>query len=219
MKFKAKEIPAALKKAYHLMRADPELALQVRQLVLILIIGLVLAYGASALFITPRQETITQRQSHIQEIQSRSTAGQTDLLAGHLQKMAQDISKKEQTLAVLTLQEELLREQWQKQGDDDRFHQVIFTLTSSAPVDIQPDLLKMSQLEPRSLDGFTLFPVHLEGRSYFENIFPYLCFLETSPEIGFLDKIELLIHADDPADKAPVSFQIDVGRLEVNHGF
>lgn len=216
---KSLDISAAVKKGYYLMRSDPELALQVRQLVLTIFIGLALAYGAYALFIGPRQETVAKRQAHIQEIQGQSTAGQTEVLAGHLQNLAQDIKKKDHTLAVLSLQEEILREQWQKQGNDDRFHQVIFTMATSAPVDIQQDLLKMSQQEPRSLEGFTLYPVHLEGKSYFENIYQYLAFLETSPEIGFLDKIELAVQSDDPAVKAQVNFQVDLGRLEVSNVF
>lgn len=201
------------------MRSDPELALQVRQLVLTIIICVVCAYGAYVLFIEPRQETVAKRQAHIQDIQGQATVGQADVLAGHLQKLTQDIKKKEHTLAILTLQEELLREQWQKQGNDDRFHQVIFTLATSAPVDMQQDLLKMSQKDPRSLEGFTLFPVHIEGKSHFENIFQYLSFLETSPEIGFLDRIELAVHSDDPAEKAQVNFKVDLGRLEVTNVF
>lgn len=216
---KAQDIGAALQKAFFLLRSDPELALQVRQLVLTIIIGFALAYGAYALFIGPRQDTLMKRQSHIQEIQNQSTAGQTEVLAAHLQKLTQDIKKKDHTLGVLSLQEDLLREQWRKQGSDDRFHQVIFTMATSAPVDIQQDLLKMSLQEPRSLDGFTLFPVHLEGKSYFENIFQYLSFLETSPEIGFLDKINLSVKSDDPTEKAQVNFTLDLGRLEVANVF
>lgn len=219
MQLKAQDIAAALKKGYFLMRADPELALQVRQLVLTVIIGLACAYGAYVLFIEPRQETLDKRQTHIQEIQSQSTAGQTEILVSHLQKLSQDINKKDHTLAVLSLQEGLLREQWQKQGSDDRFHQVIFTLATSAPVDMQQDLLKMSRAEARSLEGFSLFPVHIEGKSYFENIFQYLSFLEASPEIGFLDQIELTVHPADPADKAQVDFKINLGRLEVANVF
>ncbi len=219
MQLKAQDIAAALKKGYFLMRADPELALQVRQLVLTIIIGLACGYGAYILFVEPRQETLDKRHTHIQEIQSQSTAGQTDILVSHLQKLSQDINKKDHTLAVLSLQEELLREQWQKQGSDDRFHQIIFTLATSAPVDMQQDLLKMSRAEARSLEGFTLFPVHMEGKSYFENIFQYLSFLEASPEIGFLDTIELTVHSDDPADKAQVDFKINLGRLEVANVF
>ncbi len=217
--FNAHDIMEGLKKGFYLMRSDPELALQVRQLVLTIIICFVLAYGAHVLFIGPRQETVTKRQEHIKVIQSQSTAGQADILTSHLQKLIQDINKKEHTLAVFTLQEELLREQWQKQGNDDRFHQVIFTLATSAPVDMHQDLLKMSLKEPRALEGFTLFPVHLEGKSYFENIFQYLSFLETSPEIGFLDKIELAVHSDDPTEKAQVDFKVDLGRLEVTNVF
>ncbi len=219
MQFKAQNIAAGLKKGYFLMRSDPELALQVRQLALTVIIGLALAYGAYALFIIPRQETVAKRQGHIQQIQSQSTAGQADVLASHLQKLTQDIKKKDHTLAILTLQEALLREQWQKQGNDDRFHQVIFTLASSSPVDMQQDLLKMSQKDPRSLEGFTLFPVHLEGKSYFENIFRYLSFLETSPEIGFMDKIELAVQSEDPSEKSQITFKVDLGRLEVTDVF
>ncbi|MDA3971492.1 MAG: hypothetical protein PF442_09075 [Desulfobulbaceae bacterium] len=218
-KFKAQDIAAALKKGFYLMRSDPELALQVRQLVLTIIICFVLAYGAYAFFIGPRQDSVVTRQAHIKEIQSQSTAGQTAMLSTHLQKLLQDIKKQDHALAVLTLQEELLREQWQQQGNDDRFQQVIFTLATSAPVDMHQDLLKMSQKEPRSLEGFTLFPVHLEGKSYFENIFQYLSFLETSPAIGFLDKIELAVHSDDPAEKAQVDFKVDLGRLEVTNVF
>lgn len=197
------------------MRSDPELALQVRQLILTIFIGLACAYGAYVLFVEPRQETVAKRQSHVQKIKSQSTPGQTELLAAHLQKLAADIKKKEHTLAILSLQEKLLREQWSKQGNDDRFHQVIFTLATSAPVDMQKDLLKMSQETSRSMGGFTLFPVHLEGKSYFENIFLYLSFLETSPEIGFLDKVEMAMQSDDPAVKAQVNFKVDLGRLEV----
>jgi hypothetical protein len=213
--FNAHDIAAALKKGFYMMRSDPELSLQVRQLALTIVIGLALAYGAYALLIGPRQEMMVKKQTQIKEIKNQSTAGQTDILASHLQKLGQDIKNKDHTLAILTLQEKLLREQWHKQGNDDRFHQVIFTLATSAPVDMQQDLLKMSQKEPRSLEGFTLFPVHLEGKSYFENIFYYLSFLETSPEIGFLDKIELTVHSDDPTEKAQVDFKLDLGRLEV----
>ena len=218
MTFTIQDIPAAITKGYRLLRSDPELALQVRQLLLTVIIGLACAYGAYVLFIEPRQEDITKRQGHILDIQGQSTAGQTELLAAHLQKLAQDIAKKEHTLAILSLQEKLLKEQWLHQGDDQRFHQVIFTLATSAPVDMQQDLLKMSQEEPRSLEGFTLHPVHLEGKSYFENIFLYLSFLETSPAIGFLDQIELTVHPVDPSEKAQVDFQLSLGRLEVDHG-
>ncbi|MBU0681197.1 MAG: hypothetical protein KKD73_07230 [Proteobacteria bacterium] len=215
--FNVQDIPAALKKGFYLMRSDPELALQIRQLALTILIGIALAYGAYALLVGPRQKIIAKKQTQIIEIQNKSTAGQTDILASHLQKLGQDIKNKDHTLAVLTLQEELLREQWHKQGNDDRFHQVIFTLATSAPVDMQQDLLKMSQKEPRALEGFTLYPVHLEGKSYFENIFYYLSFLETSPEIGFLDKIELTVHSDDPTEKAQVDFKVDLGRLEVTN--
>lgn len=217
MKRKAQDIQAALKKGFFLLRSDPELALQVRQLVLIVVIGLVCAYGAYVLLVEPRQETISKRNAYIQEIKVQFTEGQTEILAAHLQKLAKDIKKKDHTLAVLNLQEKLLREQWQKQGNDERFHQVIFTMATSAPVDMQQDLLKMSQETPRSVEGFTLFPVHLEGKSYFENIFHYLTFLETSPEIGFLDKVELSVLSDNPAEKAQVNFKVNVGRLEINN--
>lgn len=200
------------------MRADPELAQQVRQLFLTLLIGLACAYGAFVLLVAPRQDKIHKRQAHIRDIEAQAVAGQTDLLAGHLLKLAGEIRQKDQTLEILTLQEQLLREQWQHQGNEDRFHQVIFTLTGSAPVDIQPDLLKMSRKESRSMEEFTFHPVRLQGRSYFENFFLYLSFLEKSPEIGLLDGIELTAHAADPTEKSLVDFQVDLGPLEARDG-
>jgi hypothetical protein len=215
--FKAPDIAATLKKAFYLLRADAELSLQVRQLALTIFIGLALAYGAHTLFIRPLKATVAKRQTHIEELKGQSLGDQTEVLASHLQNLGQDMKTKEHTLAVLSLQEELLHEQWRKQGNDQRFHQVIFTLATSAPVDMQKDLLKMSLQPSRALDGFTLFPVHLEGRSYFENIFHYLAFLETSPEIGLLDTIELTVQSDDPAAKALVDFKVELGRLEVTN--
>lgn len=200
------------------MRADPQLAQQIRQVLLTLFIGLACAYGAFVLLVAPRQDKIDKRQAHISVIEAQALAGQTDLLAGHLVKLAGEIRQKDQTLEILSLQEQLLREQWQYQADEDRFHQVIFTLSGSAPVDIQPDLLKMSRKETRSIQEFTFHPVRLEGRSYFDNFFLYLSFLEKSPEIGLLDGIKLTVHAADPAEKSLVDFQVDLGRLEATHG-
>ena len=206
------------KRIYLLIRSDPDAALQLRQLILALCICLAAGFAAQTLLVQPRLTKLEKKLAHIQGLHTATTDTENILLSARLYTLQQELSHEEQTIAVLSLQESLLREQWQHQGNDVRFHEVMFTLEDNAPLSMKPYILKMGQEEIRSDQGFNLYPIHLEGRCYFPDLYRYLHYLEESPEIGFLDDLEIsAIPAEPAAARAEVDFKITLGRLEISH--
>ncbi len=217
MKKNIPDIMQGGKRIYFLLRSDPDATLQLRQLVLAVCICFAAGYAAHIMLVEPKLAALSKKIAHVESVQNSSSTNESILLSAQLYTQQQELDRLDHSIAVLTLKETLLREQWQHQGSNDLFHQIIFTLESAAPQNMEPYILKMSQGETRSMDGFDLYPVHLEGHCFFNDFYRYLHYLEESPEIGFLDSLELTALPTELSARAEVSFQITLGRLEISH--
>lgn len=206
------------KRLYLLIRSDPDAALQLRQLILALCICLAAAFAAQSFLVQPRLTKLEKKLAHVEGLHTASTDTENILLSARLYTLQQELAHEKQAIAILTLQERLLREQWQHQGNDVRFHKVMYTLDANAPLTMQANILKMSQGETRSDQGFNLYPIHLEGRCYFPDFYRYLHYLEESTEIGYIDDLEITARPSQTvAQRAEVNFKLTLGRLEISH--
>ncbi|MDA3971175.1 MAG: hypothetical protein PF442_07470 [Desulfobulbaceae bacterium] len=213
-----KNILRSWKSTYVLLRSEPEALLQFRQLILTCAICIFVAYGINKAVVAPRAEKNAELASRLVEHNVAKNSQEVARLTSRLSALQQQMKKDQHELEILTLKERFIKEHWAGLGDNDKFNRLIFTQMDSAPVNIEQNLLKTTQLEPRNKNGFSIYPMALEGTGDFQQVFQYLRFLESRPEVGFLDQVSLAaIPATDIKKPVEVEFKISIGRLELKH--
>ena len=217
MKNRSTHILQKGKNIYFLLRSDPAASLQLRQLILAICICCAAGYAAHVLLVEPKVSELNKKKISIENLHQTTSANESIILSAQVYSQHQKIKQLQESIAIYSLQEKLLREQWQHQGSNDLFHQTIFTLKTTSPRNMEPHILKMTQGDTRSLHGFDLHPVKLEGRCFFNDFYHYLAYLEESSEIGFLNSLQLVALPGQLSERTEISFTLTLGRLEISH--
>ncbi|MCK5228411.1 MAG: hypothetical protein KAK02_09400 [Desulfobulbaceae bacterium] len=198
---------------YMLVRTDAAVRGEVRVLAMGILCCFVVAWGGKTVLIEPKTKAINAKQAEL-AAQVESPPGTDLLLTGSAMKLEKEKKELEGKKEILNIQERVLREHWQELADPETFTQVILTLLPGAPVNIRENLGGMKVAATRTIDGFELHPVSLEGETYYYNLVNYLQYIERRQEIGMIDdlKIEGLPPQGDEK-RGRVRFSMIVGRL------
>jgi hypothetical protein len=211
-----KKIQGNLKNFLFIIRTDKETQLQVRQFVLGILVCIALFWAGSTLLIDPISLELKQKRLRLEEVKATSPE---DIITSMTTKKA-DLDKQtrifQEKVDQLTLQNNLLLEHWDHQGDSDRFNQILFAPQAPAPKDIINDMKLMQFNEPFSLDGFKVLPVVIEGEADFADFFSYLQYLEGHPEIGSLHSLVIENLPDETFMTSRIRFSLIAGRIVLN---
>ena len=202
-----------LKEWFFLLKSDPEAFAELRKLCLGVLVCAAVLYGGSTLLLAPQKKELRQKITQKKEVESTAPAQLGSALAVQVYQLeAEQKGLREQT-ETLALQIRLIEEHWQSLTDREQFSKTLFTLHSNAPINMENNLQQMSQLEDRSINGFTLNTVSLAGEVSFPQLYTYLQYIEGRPEIGIIEDlaVERLTSADYD-QQAKVKFSMVVGR-------
>lgn len=172
-------------------RNDSQARGQFRVLFLGIICCLVLYYVADSLLIAPQKTALNAALARKMEV---SALGGGQQLAGLGPRIVQLQQKKlaiGEDIAILALREKLQRQHWQFLGDPIRFNNIIFTMTPTAPINVDGKLLQMNLGEKRSFAIYDEQPIVLSGKGKYLDVLTYLHYLEVSPEIGSIDNLAI----------------------------
>ena len=137
-------------------------------------------------------------------------------MAMALQKLQSEKTQLDEQIAILRMKEQFLREHWSKIGDADHFTKIIFTLLPGAPIKIDKDLVQVTLTDTRSFDAFEIHPMTLNGETSFKDLYYYLQYIESRPEIGSIDNINIeglpTAHYDQ---NTKIRFSVMVNRLSL----
>lgn len=179
---------------------DPDVLFEVRQLFFGLIIIAVVAYGAQAILILPRQQSLQKKIAQQKDLGAALANGE---IAVNVERQFQQLTteKKELTekLARLSFQRQLYQEQFQEDNANKQFSNVIFTLLPDSPVDIEGKFLQMNVMDVRSFDHFDVYPVNLQGDATYLEFLTYLQYLENRSEVGTISDLVLEQHGTEAA--------------------
>lgn len=206
-----------LKEWFFLLKSDPEAFAELRKLCLGILACFAILYGGSTLLLDPQQKMLAQKLAQKIEIESTAPA----LLGSALDAQVAQLEIEQKTLReqteTLALQIKLIEEQWQSLTDREQFSKTLFTLHANAPINMENHLRQMSQLEDRSVNGFTLSTVNLAGEVAFPLLYRYLQYIEGKPEIGIIEDLSVTRQTDAGYDQqAKVKFSMVVGRTTLD---
>jgi hypothetical protein len=202
-----------LKEWFFLLKSDPEAFAELRKLCLGVLVCAAVLYGGSTLLLAPQKKELLQKISQKKEVESTAPAQLGSVLAGQVSQLETEQKTLREQTETLTLQIRLIEEQWQSLTDREQFSKTLFTLHANAPINMENNLQQMSQLEDRSVNGFTLNTVSLAGELPFPELYRYLQYIEGRPEIGIVEDlaVERLTKAGYD-QQAKVKFSMVVGR-------
>jgi len=206
-----------LKEWFFLLKSDPEAFAELRKLCLGVLACAAVLYGGSTLLLAPQKKELHQKTTQKNEVESTAPVQLGKALAGQVSQLeAEQKTLREQT-ETLALQIRLIEEQWQSLTDREQFSKTLFTLQANAPINMENHLRQMSQLEDRSVNGFTLNTVSLAGEVSFPELYRYLQYIETRPEIGIIEDLAVERAANAGYDQqAKVKFSMVVGRTTLD---
>ena len=202
-----------LKEWFFLLKSDPEAFAELRKLCLGVLVCAAVLYGGSTLLLAPQKKELRQKISQKKEVESAAPAQLGSALAVQVSQLeAEQKTLREQT-ETLALQIRLVEEHWQSLTDREQFSKTLFTLHANAPINLENNLQQMSQLEDRSINGFTLSSVSLAGEVPFPQLYTYLQYIEGRPEIGIIEDLAVeRITSAGYDQQAKVKFSMVVGR-------
>ncbi len=206
-----------LKEWFFLLKSDPEAFAELRKLCLGVLACAAVLYGGSTLLLAPQKKELHQKITQKKEVEGTAPAQLGSALAVQVSQLeAEQKALREQT-ETLALQIRLVEEQWQSLTDREQFSKTLFTLQANAPINMENHLQQMSQLEDRSVNGFTLNTVSLAGEVPFPELYRYLQYIEGRPEIGIIEDlaVERLTNAGYD-QQAKVKFSMVVGRTTLD---
>lgn len=205
-----------VKRLFFVLRNDKEAQLQTRTLVLGIFVCFALYYGISILFIEPGQKSLTKKTTERTQLKGSSPAQLNAAMAVAIANLEQQKNTLEEKIATLQFKEKLLREHWDMVGDEEQFSKIIFTLLPSAPLSIEKNLDQVTLVDRRSKDAFDMHPMTLVGDAYFSELFNYLQYMESRPEIGTISNITIESKPTTKYDQeAKVHFSLMVSRLSL----
>ena len=202
-----------LKEWFFLLKSDPEAFAELRKLCLGVLVCAAVLYGGSTLLLAPQKKMLRQKLVQKKEVESTAPAQLSSALAGQVSQLeAEQKNLREQT-ETLALQIRLIEEHWQSLTDREQFAKTLFTLHANAPINMENHLQQMSQLEDRSVNGFTLNTVSLAGELPFSQLYTYLQYIEGRPEIGIIEDLAVeRLPGAGYDQQAKVKFSMVVGR-------
>lgn len=202
-----------LKEWFFLLKSDPEAFAELRKLCLGILACAAVLYGGSTLLLAPQKKELRQKISQKKEVESTAPAQLGSALAVQVAQLeAEQTALREQT-EILALQIRLIEEHWHSLTDREQFSKTLFTLHGNAPISLENNLQQMSQLEDRSVNGFTLNTVSLAGEVPFPQLYTYLQYIEGRPEIGIIEDLAVeRISSAGYDQQAKVKFSMVVGR-------
>jgi len=216
-KIDIKKIQGNLKSFIFVLRSDKDAQLQARQFALGILVCIALFWAGSTLLIAPKLQQREQQKMRLQEIKASSPEEVITTISLRKEGLDKQILILQDKVDQLTLQNNLLLEHWDHQGDSDKFNKILFSPRSPAPEDIVSDLKLMQFNEPFDLDGFKVLPVVIEGDSEFTDLYSYLQYLEGNSEVGTLQN---LVIETEPGDNlmqtSEIHFSLVAGRIVLN---
>ena len=205
-----------IKRVFFVLRNDKEAQIQSRTLVLGIFVCFALYYGISTLFIEPSQKSLAKKMAQRTELKGTSTTQLNAAMAIAISTLEKHKNELEKKITTLQFKEKLLREHWNMVGDEERFSKIIFTLLPSAPMSIEKNLDQVTLVDRRSKDVFDMHPMTLVGEAYFSDLFNYLQYMESRPEIGAISNITIESMPSKKYNrKAKVRFSLMVSRLSL----
>ena len=206
-----------LKEWFFLLKSDPEAFAELRKLCLGVLVCFAVLYGGSTLLLAPQKKELQQKLTQKKEGESTAPAQLGSALAAQVSLLeAEQKALREQT-ETLALQIRLVEEHWQSLTDREQFSKTLFTLQANAPINMENHLQQMSQLEDRSVNGFTLNTVSLAGEVPFPVLYRYLQYIESRPEIGIIEDLSVARLTNAGYDQqAKVKFSLVVGRTTLD---
>lgn len=204
------------KNLFFVLRNDKEAQIQGRTLVLGIFVCLALYYGIFTLFIEPGQKNLSKKMTQLTEMKGSSTAQLNTAMAVALKNLEQQKNKLKEKINTLQFKEKLLLEHWDMVGDEEQFSKIIFTLLPSAPMNIEKNLDQVTLIDRRSKDAFDMHPMTIVGDAYFPDLFNYLQYMESRPEIGAINNMTIEIKPTKKYyQEAKVHFSLMVSRLSL----
>lgn len=208
------EFTRACRKLEFVLRTDSEARSQSRILFLGLVSCMVVYYAASTILLAPLEKKLAAAQARKQELAALGNPDQFVMTGPKINQLRTQKDAILEEIAILEMREKLQRRQWLAMGDSGRFNQVIFTMNSAAPVNIDKQLTRMNLGETRALEMFEEQPVSLAGRGNYPDVLAYIRYLEKSPEIGALNSLELKSSREaGEEDSKLVYFSLQASRI------
>jgi len=206
-----------LKEWFFLLKSDPEAFAELRKLFLGILVCLAILYGGSTLFLAPQKKELRQKLTQKTEIESTAPVQMASALAAQVSQLEIEQKSLQTQTETLALQIRLIEEQWHSLTDREQFSKTLFTLQTNAPINMENHLRQMSQLEDRSVNGFTLNTVSLAGEVPFPELYRYLQYIEGRPEIGIIEDLAVeRLKSAGYDQQAKVKFSMVVGRTTLD---
>ena len=202
-----------LKEWFFLLKSDPEAFAELRKLCLGILACAAVLYGGSALLLAPQKKELHQKLAQKKEVESTAPAQLGRALAMQVAQLETEQTALREQTEILALQIRLVEEHWHSLTDREQFSKTLFTLQANSPINLENHLRQMSQLEDRSVNGFTLNTVSLAGEVSFPELYRYLQYIEARPEIGIIEDLAVERATNAGYDQqAKVKFSMVVGR-------
>ncbi len=206
-----------LKEWFFLLKSDPEAFAELRKLCLGVLVCFAVLYGGSTLLLAPQKKELQQQRTQKKEVESTAPAQLGSALTAQVSQLETEQEGLREQTETLALQIRLIEEHWQSLTDREQFSKTLFTLQANAPINMENHLQQMSQLEDRSVNGFTLNTVSLAGEVPFPVLYRYLQYLEGRPEIGIIEDLAVTRLTNASYDQqAKVKFSLVVGRTTLD---
>ena len=211
------KIQSDLKNFIFILRSDKETQIQARQFALGLLVCIALFWAGGTLLIDPKLKQLKQQKLRIQELKAASPEELITAISIRKEDLDKQVGIMQDKVEQLKLQNTLLHEHWDQQGDSERFNKILFSPQAPAREDMVNDLKLMQFNEPFSQDGFKVLPVVIEGEAAFEDFYSYLKYLEGHSEIGTLQNLVIeSLPTDNFIASSPIRFSLVAGRIELN---
>ena len=208
------KITKEIKKLFFVLRNDKEAQIQTRTLVLGIIVCFALNYSVSTLFIGPLQKNLKKKTSQRNELKASTPEQLNAAMSVAIMKLEKEKRELEEKIATLKFKEKILLEHWGTISNEERFTKVILTLLPNAPINIEKELEQVTLVDSRSQDTFEMYPMSLKGDAAFPDLFNYLQYIESRPEIGAINNLTIERIPTKRYDrKAKVRFNVMVSRL------
>jgi len=205
-----------LKEWFFLFKSDPEATAELRKLCLGMLICAAVLYSGSDLFLAPQKKVLAQEIAQKKEAANTAPAELAGMFASQLTLLEAEQKSLVEETETLALQIRLIEEQWQALSDREQFSKTLFALHADAPVNMEGPLRQMNQLADRSVNGFTLSTVNLAGEVPFPDLYRYLQYLESRPEIGIIEDLAVERLSAGYDQQAKVKFSMIVGRTTLD---
>ncbi len=196
-------------------KKDPKLQAKIRTIVLCYLVGICLLYVGYTFKIAPLQKVYNRKNLEYLAIKNSTPDQLTDILSRELKKVEKQEEDLKTKASILQLQNDLLNEMWQNVADEQIFFQVVLSLLPTAPTSLDQGMAKLNQLPPLQRDKFKIFPLSIDGKATYTDLFNYVQYLENRREVGLFDKFTL--RATDPEKPdSELNFSIQVGRIQLD---